>query len=64
MPNSTLTVEQTTDLNSWYDDLEAHWLSAIAQTESIESQQLAQRESEWEAEQQYYHDQYLYDDRF
>jgi hypothetical protein len=57
------TPEQQTKLNQSYDQLNEEWLTAIADSESKQSQELAQMEANWKAEQEYYHDRFLYDDR-
>lgn len=58
-----LTSEQEAGLNQWYDQLDEKWLTAINDSTSEESQQLAAMEANWSAEREYYHDQYLYADR-
>jgi hypothetical protein len=57
------TPEQQTKLNQWYDQLDEEWLTAIADSESKQSHELAEMEANWKAEQEYYHDRFLYDDR-
>ena len=58
-----LTSEQEADLNQWYNQLDEKWLTAINDSGSPESQQLAAMEANWSAEREFYHDQYLYADR-
>ncbi|MBD2181043.1 hypothetical protein H6S82_07475 [Planktothrix sp. FACHB-1355] len=58
-----LTSSQEADLNQWYEELDGKWLTAINDSASEESQELAAMEANWLAEQEYYHDRYLYADR-
>lgn len=64
MSNPTLTPLQKAELSSWFDLLEQQWLAAIQRPESAEAIALALAEAAWEQERQYYHDAYLYSDRY
>lgn len=58
-----LTSEQEAALNEWYDGLASSWLTATTHPHSPESQDLAEMEAAYIAEQEYYSDQFLYADR-
>lgn len=58
-----LTTEEETALNQWYDQLDSQWLTAIDDPQSSEYQALVEMETRMLAEQEYYHDQFLYADR-
>lgn len=58
-----LTIEEETALNQWYDELDSQWLAAIDDPQSPEYQALVEMEARMLAEQEYYHDQFLYADR-
>ncbi|MBE9224755.1 hypothetical protein IQ264_04645 [Phormidium sp. LEGE 05292] len=58
-----LTTEEETALNQWYDELDSQWLTAIDDPQSPEYQALVEMEAQMLAEQEYYHDQFLYADR-
>lgn len=60
---ASLTAEEETALNQWYDQLDSQWLTAIDDPESPEYQALVEMEARMLAEQEYYHDQFLYADR-
>jgi hypothetical protein len=61
---NTIAPEETQGLGVCNKKLESVRQETITDSNSPELRELAAREALWKEEQVYYHDQFLYDDRF